>query len=486
MDGDFPPRGRESIFRPVEGISSPTRQLPANIVAEQSFLGALLSNNKVLDRASFLEPAHFSEPIHGIIFTEARRLITERRVADPVTLKTVLENTGVLQEVGGIGYLTNLISCMVGIINASDYAQVVRDTWLRRELIDIGETIVNSAFSPEPGDSGMALAMQAVTMLDGIAVGGSVKDNNTSLDAAVDAALEAMRKAQLHGKPAGISTGFKGLDARLGGLEPGLVYTIAGRPGSGKSSLGHQFSLSAAKRGIGVLELSLEMSATQLGRRALSIESGVPLFVMKGGTPTEEEVIRLQDARSALRGLPLTIDDAGGQTPRQIAAKCRAAKRKPGGLGLIMLDHLNLTRADDNDAKHGPTFAIERAAGMMLQIAKDCEVPVIMLTQLNRGVEGREDKRPTLSDLRQSGSIEENSYAVGFLYREEYYLQNTPEPKDGEPDLSFIQRTRAWVDKRNRVAGKADCIWGKVRDGETGTDALRFDGKTTSFSEGFI
>ena len=475
--------------------AGPVRHPPSNIEAERHFLGALLSNNKVLDRAQFLEPHHFADPVNGRIFQEIRRLIGENRVADAVTLKTVFEHSGILQEVGGTGYIVSLLGCMVGIINAADYATVVQRTWLRRELIDIGEMLVNQSFGSNSLDEvdPIKLAMESIAMIDGVTMGvNSLTEHSTSLTTAMDRAIAAMELAAKSGKPPGISTGFNNLDARLGGLEDGLVYVIGGRPGMGKSALGHKIAVNAAREQIGVLELSLEMSALQLGRRALSSASGVSLATMKSGgviSPSgkwerapQATWDSVAAARRELHGLPLTIDDMAAQTPRMILAKARAAKRKHG-LGLVMVDHLNLTRPDEEDGRHGPTHAIERASGMMLKMAKDLSVPVLLLVQLNRGVEGREDKRPGLADLRQSGAIEQDAYAIGFVYREEYYLTNPPEQGERESGEQWEVRRNEHYNRKDKVAGRADVIWAKVRDGEPGTDPLFFDAMTTTFSQ---
>jgi replicative DNA helicase len=478
MPDDLPP-----LFGRDLGVGSvPERLPPSNIQAERALLGALLANNKAYDRvAGFLKADHFADPVHGRIYEAISSRLAAGGLADPVTLNAEFVNEGVLNEVGGTAYLSSLLTAMVGIINTGDYGRAILDTWMRRELIDAGQWIVDEAFGINGGIDATRIAADAISLIDKVSVGVG-PEQMTTLNAAVDSALDAMFLAEQRGKPPGLSTGFNILDARLGGLEPGLVYTIAGRPGSGKSALGHQVALNVARSGVCVLELSLEMSAMQLGRRALCAASGVPLFVMKSGIGTSIQRDLLRNAKDELRDISLLIDDAGGQSPRQIAAKCRTVKRK-NGMGLIMLDHLNLTKPDEGDSKHGPTFAIEKAAGMMLQIAKECNVPVLMLTQLSRSVEGRDDKRPVLSDLRQSGAIEENSYAVGFIYREEYYLRTPPEQKEGEEDKKFNRREGEWISRKNAVAGKAEVIWHKVRDGEPGTDFMRFNGPTTSFSE---
>lgn len=478
---------KPSIFRPSFAIGEaavPGRMPPCNVEAEQALLGAILANNKALDRVGGLEPYHFADPIHARIFQEIRRLTGEGSIADPITLKTVFEHSNILEDVGGTKYLVQLLTAMVGIINAGDYAKAVRDTWLRRELIDVGEILVNAAF----GDGSdmvnpVRCAMDAVAMIDSVVFGGQVTETGMSLDTAMDRAIEAMNHAQrTDGAVAGISTGFPTIDRRLGGLEPGLVYVLAGRPGMGKSALGHKICINVAKQKIGVHENALEMSGMQLGRRALSSLAEVSLMAMKTGSIGVAIAEKIRNARIELAGLPLTIDEAAAQSPRMIGAKARAAKRKHG-LGLLMVDHLNLTRPDDDDGKFGPTHAIEQASGMFKKLAKELEVPVLLLVQLSRAVEAREDKRPTLADLRQSGAIEQDADAVGFLYREEYYLQNDPEQTDRESNDSFETRKVRHEDRRRKAKGKADLIWAKVRDGTPATDKLLFDGPTTTFSE---
>jgi replicative DNA helicase len=481
-DGDAP----TSIFRPFEGPASPPGQRlpPQNVQAEQSLLGALLANNKAYDRVQFLEPHHFADPINGRIFEEIRRLIGEKRVADPVTLKTVFEHSGILKDVGGTAYLVSLLSAMVGLINAGDYANVVRETWLRRELIDIGEILVNEAHgSGIDAVDPAKVAMEAVSMIDKVVLGiGAMRDSNTTLAQAMADAEAAMWEAQESGKPPGLSTGFRCFDRRLGGLEGGLTYVLGGRPGSGKSSLGLRMMLNAAENDIGVLALSQEMTAKQLGRRTLACESGVPLAAIRFGQVTREQADKVVAARIALSKRRITIDDATGQTRQMIAAKVRSAKRKHG-LGLVVLDHLNLTRADDVDAKHGPTYAIGQAMHTMLQVAKDEDVPVIVLVQLSRGPENREDHRPNLADLRQSGHIEEDAYAVGFVYRPEYYMNKPPEPKESEAPDRFRDRHDAWSARLASATGRAEIIWEKNRDGETGIDNIMWNGETTNFYE---
>ncbi len=262
---------------------------------------------------------------------------------------------------------------------------------------------------------------------------------------------------------------------------PSSLYVTDGYTVTHNSAIGHQMALAAARQGVGVLEISLEMSGAELGRRALSAASGVPLGLLKRGRhgAFTHQIIQ---ARRNLANLPVTIEDGGGLTAAMIALKARQAQRRHG-LGLIMVDHLHIVRPDDGDARQGATWAVGRISGAMKRLAKEFACPVLLLAQLNRGVEGRDDKRPGLSDLRQSGDIEQDADAVGFVYRAEYYLAREPEMLATETREQFGNRRTKWEHARQDAAGKADLIFAKVRDGAPGTVPLLFHGETTSFSE---
>lgn len=464
----------------ADGSIFALRQRPSNLDAELGLLGTLVNRNRVIDQCDGLEPEHFTDPVHGRLFADMRTIIRDTGMVDSVLLASRYEHSGVLADVGGTPFLARMSSAMVGISDVRHYARVIRECWLRRQAIDLSEQLSEQAYGADPDISVNAIMEQASGALASLAAVGQPMRLAT-LDEAMDAAEAALERAR-SGQTAGISTGFQCFDARLGGLEPGLVYVIAGRPAMGKSAVGHQVALNAARRGKKVLEIALEMSATQLGRRTLSTASGVPLFIMKDGRINNAQASRLVMARRELTGLPLMIDDTAGRTPGQIIRQCRSLKRTKG-LDLVMVDHLNLMRAEDADAKHGGTWATERASATILELAKECQVPVLLLAQLNRGVEGREDKRPALSDLRQAGAIEQDAYAVGFVYRPEYYLGGEPERKEAETADKFSARCDDWRRRKEEAAGVAELIWQKVRDGEPGTDKLRFDGPTASFSE---
>lgn len=440
--------------------------LPSNIIAELALLGACLTSNKSLDRCKGLDPAHFYGDEHGAVFHALRDGAAQGRIIDAVSLKDRFAPR----------LLGTLLASFIGHEPVSEYSRIITETWRKRELQQIAYSVIDA--NGADGRSTEEIAREIVSKIDRISQG-LAGDSIVTLDTAIDRVMDDLSNPN---RIAGISTGFRCVDRRVGGLEPGLVYVIGGRPGMGKSSIAHQMCINAARNGIGVHELSLEMSSAQLGRRALSTAARIPIMAIKRNDLTTQTAQRLAVAQKELRGLPLTIDDAGGQTPSMIAAKCREARRRHG-LGLVMIDHLNLVRPEEADAKHGGTWAVGRASNAVLSVAKDCGVPVILCVQLNRAVETREDKRPNLSDLRQSGDIEQDAYAVGFIYRAEYYLRHEIERKEGEKPGMFAEREAAHNDARLMAAGKAEIIWAKVRDGEPGIDHLLFDGPTATFSE---
>ena len=456
------------------------RAAPQNAMAEQSVIGGIMSNSKNLHGvADFLRPDHFANAMHGRIFGEQRRLIMAGGIADAVTLRGWFEADPDAAAAGGFAYLSVLIKEYVGPGTTVPYARVIVDTWTRRELIATGEDMTDSAFDLEHDAAEAAVA--AIARIDAtIQPEGAARA--TSLDQAMDAAIAAADAASKRDGPAGISTGFPSIDTALGGLEPGTLTVLAGRPGMGKSALGWQVALHTARQGVGVLVVSLEMSAVELGRRALSAASGVPVVALKNGTLSASQADAIMRARHELADLPLVIEDSGGLTAAQIMMKARSARRRHS-LGLVMVDHLHIMAAEAADARQGPTHAIGAASAAMKRMAKDMACPVLLLAQLSRAVESRDDKRPGLSDLRQSGGIEQDADAVMFVYRPEYYLKTEPERREGESLEKFRIRSQEFQDARDRQAGRAELIVAKVRDGDTGTVNLEFHGPTTSFRD---
>ena len=467
---------------------------PTNPQAEQALLGAVMANPKALHAVvEFLRPEHFAEPAHGRLYKEATRRILAGGVADPISLRSWWQGDPEAATLGGFDFLARLLGAMVGIINAREYGFAVFECWQRRELIAVGEEIVNRSFAATSADTPAGLVTGMIGKLDAVVAGVGDVQGAVSMDGAMDAALTAAERAHQRQGPAGISTGMRSVDEALGGLEPQTVTVLAGRPGMGKSALGWGWAVHAAReakaahgRGEekqGVLMLSLEMSAEQLGRRSLSAVSGVPLEAIKRGRLGQEQFDRLVLARRELGELPLLIEDSGGMNVGVIRLKARAAKRRHG-LGLIVVDHLHLIRPEEADARNGGTWAVGKVSNALKAMAKEFNCPVLALAQLNRGVEGREEKRPTLADLRQAGELEQDADNVAFIYRGEYYLpKGEPEQKPGEMQGKFAERCADLDEARQRLKGRAELIFEKVRDGSPCSVPLLFDGDRTLFSE---
>lgn len=464
---------------PLFGLS--VRQPPSNAQAEQALLGALLTNNKVLDRCGDLRPEHFADPLHGKIFAAIVGTVAAGRLADAVTLHGQFAGDPDMEAAGGPGYLARLLAACVSLVGASEYAREVILCWRRRQLVDIGETLVNAGFA---GDADPAEeASRGSAALDALLANGNSARKGAALIEAVDAAIAAAERAAKHDGPVGISTGFPRLDDALGGLEDGALYVCAGRPGMGKTALGVQIGLAAAKAGIGVGLISLEMQAAQIGRRVLALESGIPQHVLRHGRWSTADSERIVKARQRLAHLPLTIEDEGGLNAQMIALRARGIHRKHG-LGLLIVDHLHIVATPPEATRMGATWAVGQVSNALKRLAKEMQIPVLALAQLNRGVEGRDDKRPSLADLRQSGEIEQDAEAVMLLYRPEYYLpRSEPERKEGETAEKWQKRVDDWHESKRRLAGKAEVILAKVRDGEPGTVNLHFDGSRTCFAE---
>lgn len=464
---------------PSEPLLLSQRIPPHNLEAEQSLLGTLMANNKTYERVRhFLKPEHFADTIHARIYEAIQRRVEAGRLADAVTLKAEFENTGVLEEVGGTAYLAQLLAAMVSVIMAGEYGMAVHDAWVRRRMIDIGEQVIQRAFAQdvEPA-AALATAQDELGQLP--AATADVRSMVSFTDA-MDRALAEADEIATGRRVLGLSTGMPAVDRELGGLENGGLYLLAGRPGSGKSTLGLQWAVDIARAGHGVLAISLEMTATALARRTLASVARVPLRVLRTGAH-DAYAVALIEARRELADLPFLIEDGGNRTVPQIMALARlAARRIP--LSLIVIDHLHIVSSEDprKPATEQMT-AISKATKML---AKDLNLPVLALAQLNRGVESREDKRPGLGDLRQSGSLEQDADAALFLHRPEMYLaKSSPERSEGEGDERYAARVAAYHTQKARLKGEAELIMEKVRDGEPTAVRLRFEASEVRFVE---
>ncbi|MGB0921290.1 MAG: replicative DNA helicase [Alphaproteobacteria bacterium] len=475
---------------PDGGQTTRPREAPNNVEAEQELLGAILLNNEAFDRvSSFLEGSHFFEPLHGRIYEVAGRLITKGHVATAVTLRSAFEGDEAMAEVGGPAYLATLTGAATTIINVIDYAHVIYELALRRDLIRIGTSMVNTAYTPDEGEDGSLLIENAEQKLFSLAETGRREGGFVNFGQALTDSVEnAARAYHREGHLAGISTGLNDLDKHLGGLHRSDLLIVAGRPSMGKTAFSTNIAFNAArlfeeeiddagrslaKRGARVGFFSLEMSAEQLATRILSEQTNIFTDKIRRGDISMEEFERLSDAAAELEQVPLYIDDTPALSISALAARARRQKRQTG-LDLIVVDYLQLLRPPGGGAGENRVQEVSQITQGLKALAKELDIPVIALSQLSRQVESRDDKRPQLSDLRESGSIEQDADVVMFVYREEYYVQRT-EPSEGTPE--HIE----WQENMERVHGLAEAIIGKHRNGPVGTVKLSYQGQFARF-----
>jgi replicative DNA helicase len=478
-------------LRAVDAPDEPSRNPPQNLEAEQALLGAILSNNEAADRVSqFLGPEHFAEAVHARIYEAATTLIRMGKLASAVTLKTHFENDQSLKEIGGPAYLARLAASATTIINAEEYGRTIHELAQRRKLISIGTEVVNEAYQPDIETNAKDLIEKTEQALYGLAetdkFGKGFQAFGRALADAIDMASAAYQR---DGHLSGISCGLTDLDEKMGGLQKSDLIILAGRPAMGKSALASNIAYHVAKHynaeyqpdgsmqvkdGGVVAFFSLEMSAEQLATRIIAEQTGVPSEQIRRGKIDDAQFHRLVEVSQELQALPLYIDSTGGLTIAQVAARARRLKRQRG-LGLIVVDYLQLLAGSSRKAAEGRVQEVTEITVGLKALAKELNVPIIALAQLSRQVENREDKRPQLSDLRESGSIEQDADVVLFIYREEYYLERLM-PNEGTPEFA------GWQEKMSRAHGKAEVIIGKQRHGPTGTVELQFEGKLTKFS----
>ncbi|KIU53228.1 DNA helicase [Bradyrhizobium elkanii] len=478
-------------MRTLAALDAPShRELPQNIEAEQALLGAIFINNDAFYRvADFLKPNHFFEPLHGHIFELMGELIRSNRIASPITLKTFLPATLDIAGLSVAQYLARLAAEATTVINAPDYGRTVYDLAVRRELIKVAEDMLSTAYDSAIDCAPQDQIEQAEQLLYDIAetgrYGGGFETFETALDSAIDRAAQAY---QSDGRLSGLATGLRDLDGKMGGLQPTDLIIIAGRPGMGKTSLATNIAFNVASiydptqqvdgssrpaAGGIVAFFSLEMSSEQLATRVLSEQAEVASSNIRRGEIAETDFERLIQHRQRMRRLPLYIDQTGALSIAQLAARARRLKRQRG-LHLIVVDYIQLMQGKTQRAAQNRVQEITEITTGLKALAKELNVPVIALSQLSRGVENRDEKRPQLADLRESGSIEQDADVVMFVYREEYYLKNK-EPRPGTEDHL------AWESEMKDARGKAEVIIAKQRHGPTGTVAMTFQGEFTRF-----
>ncbi len=477
----------QSVFNATGVEVEQADTMPHSIEAEQQLLGAILTNNDVYDRvAAILGPQHFYDPVHRRIFEIAAARIAKNNLASPVTLKAFMEDDEGLKELGGPAYLARLAGAAVSSFAVRDYAQMIYDLAVRRDLIRLGRDISDRATKVDVKSEPREQIVQAEQALYKLAEQGQTEGGFQSfLRAVTDAVNVANAAYQREGGLAGVSTGLIDMDKKLGGLHPSDLLILAGRPSMGKTSLATNIAFNIAKaykKGTrpdgteGAIEggvvgfYSLEMSAEQLAARILSEAAEVPSEQIRRGDMTEAEFRRFVDAAKSLEACPLFIDDTPAIPIAQLAARARRLKRTHG-LDVLMVDYLQLVRGT---AENRVNEIAEISMGLKA-IAKELNIPVIALSQLSRQVESREDKRPQLSDLRESGSIEQDADVVMFVFREEYYAERE------KPSDDRLDEMAAWQERMERLHGKAEVIIGKQRHGPIGTVELSFEGRFTRF-----
>ena len=470
-------------------------QLPRNIEAEQALLGALLANNKAYEKVSeFLRAEHFSDPIHVKVFDVMARLIQKGHVADVITLKNYFEQEGTLSDVGGIAYLIKISESSSFLTNVEYYAQFVYDMYLRRELIATGYDIATDAMNENIEETTARQIEKAEKRLFDLAMHGDGQKGFQDFGSSLNSALELIEKAyQKEGKVSGLPTGLTALDAKMGGLNDSDLIILAGRPAMGKSALAMNIAYNVAEfmfqsdkidsHDKGVAIFSLEMSADQLAARILSSITDTPGHKLRTGDLELSEFNRIAAAVREYQKLPLYIDDTPGITINTIRTRARRLKRTHG-LGMIIIDYIQLISGSENKKGEGNRVqeVSEISRGLKI-LAKELKVPVIALSQLNRGLEQRDDKRPLMSDLRESGSIEQDADIVMFVFRENYYIHNAePKRSTNETEEHFNKRVEEWVVRDRETANIGEVIVGKHRHGSTGTVKLFWDGEFARFS----
>ncbi|MCP4383058.1 MAG: replicative DNA helicase [Hyphomicrobiales bacterium] len=453
-----------------------------------ALLGAVLANNLACERvAEFLRPEHFADDRHGTIYAAIGDMIDNGQVADPVTLHARFATEGSLEEIGGSTYIARLAAAAVSIVNVTDYGRTVFDLYQRRQLLVVADNIRaavhdNAADYAPAGDVIQKAEQDLHDLAERGAVGGAPTLLATVNKAVLDSAQAAHRNP---GALAGLPTGLADLDAKMGGLAPSDLIVVAARPSMGKSALAGTIARNAARDlaasdgGGAVVLFSLEMSDVQFGMRLAADRAGLPSERIRRGDLTAGEFDRFIDATRATDALPLYIDDTPGITVAAIRGRARQLKRTRG-LRLIIIDYLQLIQPGRRTENRVQEIS-DMTRGLKI-LAKELELPVIALSQLSRAVEQRENRRPQLSDLRESGAIEQDADIVLFLYREEYYLEKArPVRKPGETDADLDAREAKWQTSLNRVRNIAEIIIGKQRHGPTGIVRALYSPATTVF-----
>jgi replicative DNA helicase len=479
----------------MDSLTLATRPLlPQNLEAEQAVLGAILANNRVYEKvAEFLRAEQFADPTHGRIYGAIQTLIERGQLANAVTLKQYFAQDEGLKAVGGADYLARLEASVISYAGAGDYGRAVFDCYLRRELIDIGSEVVTGASNPELESGAINQIETAEQRLfnlasKGMAEGGFISFTDSLKQAIITAEAAYKRDSHL----TGITTGFRDLDKLMGGLHKSDLLILAARPSMGKTALATNLAFNAAKaylrsrgkEGGRVAFFSLEMSAEQLALRILSEQAEIPSEKIRRGELRESDFPKFVTLSQELQRLSLHIDETPGLSVMGMRTRARRLARQ-GGLDLIVIDYLQLMQGSGKGRSEANRVQeISEITRGLKMLAKELQVPVIALSQLSRKVEDRDDKKPQLADLRESGSIEQDADVVMFIYREEYYLKRgEPGRHANETDEKYNERYSAWQQRLEKTYNIAEVIVAKQRHGPIGSVKLFFDGQFTRFAD---
>lgn len=468
----------------MNSVTPEPLKLPIDDEIEKGLLGALLVHNPAYEKVSdFLRPEHFHYPVHGRIYAAIAELLNRGQSCSAPVLKKAFENDDDLSAVGAGEYLVRIISNVISVFNVEEYGRTILDLYQRRQVIEICDMASYSAKIIEPGASAVDLITETEAKLYAAAEGSSTTPPIKAFSTAISEALESAGAAYRKDPSAiGVSMGLVDLDKLCGGLRKPDLFIMAGRPGMGKSALALNTAQHIASLGMPVAFFSLEMSAEQLATRLLAANAGLSADLIRRGDVNRDQFQAFAQGSQKLASLPLYIDDSAGQTIPHIRKAARRMKRQHG-LALIVVDYLQLIRTPGKQKSDNRVQEVSEITAALKNIAKEFEVPVLALSQLSRQVEQRDDKRPKLSDLRESGSIEQDADIVTFIFREEYYLENgEPTRSADEHQDRYQSRHDEWMQRKQAVANKAEVIVAKNRHGATGTAYLHFDGPTTTFS----
>ena len=474
------------------------RSPPHNFEAEKALLGAILANDNAYDRVSgYLKAEHFADGVNGKIFEAASNLIERGQIADPITLHNFFENDGLVAEIGGTQYLAEIANSLINVINSAEYGRSIYDLYLKRQLIDLGENIVNRAYSADIDEQATQQIEQTEQQLYELATTGEIEGGFQDFKSSVVSAIGMAEIAHKRdGNLSGVSSGLRDLDGIMGGLHPSDLIILAARPSMGKTALATNIAFNAAydykfeiepsgnkktTDGAVVGFFSLEMSAEQLASRILSEQAQIASDKMRRGTLSNDEFDKLVLASQELHKLPIFIDDTPALSVSALRTRARRLKRNEG-LGLIIVDYLQLMESSQRtDNRVQEISEITRG---LKTLAKELNVPVLALSQLSRAVEQREDKRPQLSDLRESGTIEQDADVVSFIFRQAYYDERGEPTQRAEESVDkFASRYTEWQERSEQNRFIAEIIIGKQRHGPTGTTKLHFNGMYTRFGD---